>query len=432
MNRPACTAAAALIGLALAGCLRITPADGLLQCSTIGRQCPTDYYCAGDNTCWHNGKGPTTGGDDMSVGDAGSVDSPDLAPQLMSCMLPSDCPMPTQGCLLPACIQGVCGLVAAPAGTTPAQIQVKGTCQKLVCDSSGNAAPMTDTTNVPADATGGCNTPSCTGPTPKMTPTAAGTTCSATTNGVCNGAGICGVCKPGAAQCKGLTIQSCSTSGQWVDGTVCKNACTGGMCTGMCTSGVDAPYCTGIDQLNSCGADHAWHATTCPNACSSGACSGSCKPSAKTCSGSTVVWCDATGTPQSMACSACLNGACVDCNPSATQCCSAGALAGHQSCDSGGHWGTCSACGGNADYSCAGAGTCSCSAPSPCKANDACGTRSDGCGVVQGCGPNGDGSCNVGYCSYNTTTQTYVCKSTTSTTGGCPCGPGNCCGKLCC
>lgn len=59
-------------GLLLAGCYSPSYHDGDLKCAPSG-QCPKEYYCAADNTCWHNGHYP-----DASVLDApgrGSVDT---------------------------------------------------------------------------------------------------------------------------------------------------------------------------------------------------------------------------------------------------------------------------------------------------------------------------------------------------------------------
>jgi hypothetical protein len=38
------------------GCLQVQTPDGALVCSMVpGRACPHGYYCAPDNTCWHDG-----------------------------------------------------------------------------------------------------------------------------------------------------------------------------------------------------------------------------------------------------------------------------------------------------------------------------------------------------------------------------------------
>ena len=46
-----------MAGLLLVGCYSPSYHDGDLQCSASG-QCPMDYHCAVDNTCWHNGHDP--------------------------------------------------------------------------------------------------------------------------------------------------------------------------------------------------------------------------------------------------------------------------------------------------------------------------------------------------------------------------------------
>jgi hypothetical protein len=359
------TASLVLLLLAKGGCLRITPTDGSLHCSAGSQKCPSGYYCASDNTCWHTGAAPDMAGDGVAT-----------------CMVPSDCPPQAQPCILSACVQNICGAVNAPSGTVPAKAQMQGDCQRRICDDNGQVLSVADDTNVPSDPTGGCNTPSCKSGVPIMTPTSSGTSCQI--GGVCNGAGVCAVCRPGNSQCAGSTIQNCSTDGQWMNGTVCRNQCTNGVCTGACSPSLDAPYCSG-NTRNVC-VGSSWQAMPCTNqACVNGACVGNCAPSPKTCSGNQVVWCDGSGNMQTQTCTACLNGACVDCNPNTSACCTAGSLAGHMTCDSTGHWGACTACGGNSYYSCSGTGVCNCSAPDPCLSLD-CGNKLDGCGVLHSCG----------------------------------------------
>jgi hypothetical protein len=46
----------ALVVTATVGCLEIDAANGTLVCSTVAdRRCPRGYYCAPNNTCWHDG-----------------------------------------------------------------------------------------------------------------------------------------------------------------------------------------------------------------------------------------------------------------------------------------------------------------------------------------------------------------------------------------
>jgi hypothetical protein len=55
--------------LSLGGCLEANVDDGTLVCSTVpGRACPRGFYCASNNYCYHDGKGPgTTPRVDMTV-----------------------------------------------------------------------------------------------------------------------------------------------------------------------------------------------------------------------------------------------------------------------------------------------------------------------------------------------------------------------------
>jgi hypothetical protein len=426
------------------GCLAITPADGVLQCSTVGNQCPKGYYCASDRTCWHVGKAPGGGGDGGSADMAGQPPA-DLAQPVVPCMVPSECPAPSMPCLLSACIGGTCALVAAPPGVeVPAAQQVPNDCQKLVCDNNGKAMAVADTTDLPLDPTGGCNTPSCNGPTARLTPTMIGTACTQISNGICNGAGVCGECKPGTTECVGTTTSrnQCSPAGKWEALTPpCPNACSAGVCTGSCATGTPS-MCANSTTLNVC-TSNTWVLTNCnvspTTVCYNNACTGTCQPTPSTCNNTNnaLVGCDASGTPVSMACPAanpyCLGSACVPCQPNATRC--APGMAGYtQTCDATGNWGTATACGtaAGAVYSCANSGVaptlaaCTCSDPAPPTCGTwQCGTVRDKCGNVTGCGAAGDGSCAAGYrCS-----TSHTCVSATGgvvTNGCCKCG------KYCC
>jgi hypothetical protein len=47
--------------LFVAGCLDADVDNGILVCSSVpGRACPHGYYCAYNNFCYHDGKGPGT------------------------------------------------------------------------------------------------------------------------------------------------------------------------------------------------------------------------------------------------------------------------------------------------------------------------------------------------------------------------------------
>jgi hypothetical protein len=446
--------AIAVLALAGAGCLNITPSDGALHCSTVGNQCPGGYYCAADKTCWHTGKGPAVAGMDMAMpggggsgggGGGGSGGGPDdMAQPIIGCMVPSDCPAPSMPCLLSACIAGTCALVSAPAGTdVPAAMQTPNDCKKLVCDTNGKPMPVADTTDLPVDATGGCQTPSCNGPTPTFTPTTSGTACTQQANGICNGGGICGVCKPGTTQCVGATLARnlCSAQGQWAPTTSCPNQCTAGLCTGACNSGTDMPYCANTTTLETCVSAN-WSATNCngggTTVCYNNRCTGTCQPAPNACNSAAnaIVGCDASGTPTSTACTGgtpyCLNAACVQCQPGATRC-DPSAGGAYDTCSPAGAWSAATACGSAAGavYSCANSGAaptlaaCSCSDPTTSCGTYQCGTVTNACGQVLPCGPNGDGSCNVGFHCVGHSCISNI--TTTKINTGC-----TKCGSLCC
>ncbi len=88
--------------------------------------------------------------------------------------------------------------------------------------------------NCPATGTT-CTIATCLGNVCGTTPAGAGTACG--TNGVCNGAGVCGTCVPTATQCNGNTTEICSSAGQWTTGTSCPFVCLSGQCAGVCAPG---------------------------------------------------------------------------------------------------------------------------------------------------------------------------------------------------
>jgi hypothetical protein len=58
------------VALFVVGCSAPNYGNGHLQCAT-GRVCPSGFYCAEDEHCWHNGSGPPADADlgMMSIGD---------------------------------------------------------------------------------------------------------------------------------------------------------------------------------------------------------------------------------------------------------------------------------------------------------------------------------------------------------------------------
>lgn len=100
----------------------------------------------------------------------------------------------------------------APAGTVPAE-QVEGDCRTLVCDGRGQAVARADGADVPADDGNACTEERCAGDRAEHAPLAAGQPCGR--GGVCNGAGVCGVCAPGEGKCEEGVPSLCEPSGQW-------------------------------------------------------------------------------------------------------------------------------------------------------------------------------------------------------------------------
>jgi MYXO-CTERM domain-containing protein len=89
-------------GLLLAGCYSPSFQDGHLQCAASGQQCPKDYHCAANNTCWHNGRDPDAG-QAPEVGMAASPDSP-VSPDMPALdTQPLDAPVdvPVDGAIQP-------------------------------------------------------------------------------------------------------------------------------------------------------------------------------------------------------------------------------------------------------------------------------------------------------------------------------------------
>jgi hypothetical protein len=77
---------AAALALLLAGCYSPTYHDGNLKCTASG-ECPENYHCAVDHTCWRNGSDPDAlppladaVGPDTAAAPDGGADQPDAAP----------------------------------------------------------------------------------------------------------------------------------------------------------------------------------------------------------------------------------------------------------------------------------------------------------------------------------------------------------------
>ncbi len=437
--RPLVFVAAALLASA---CLQIAPGDGALTCSAIGQKCPDGYRCAGDNTCWHIGRGPA--GDDMSVNNDMHVGTDLLGVDLfgvdlgarvdaaapMVCVLVSDCPPTGNPCTMPSCpASGMCSPAPSPAGIVLAdQSQYVGTCKQAECDGNGSTVVSPWPANTPA-AQNDCYTASCggaAGDTPAQTPVDPGIACGGG-NGVCNGKGVCGTCAPNGQRCSpqnSAEVQTCATDGsQWTDTTSCSpGSCSGGICAGNCTNPYTPTMCSGNAPII-CNGVSTQAGPDCVNqTCVNGVCTGNCVFGTVTCDGSNTVVqsCSSMGAYQNTTncpqinggtTPACLNGACTQCNPNVTpaRCCTGpSGYPGTQACTGAGTWsGSCidtsGACGHPAT-TCS-AGVCSCSASDPC-VGYSCGTRTDACGHSHSCTPGCDIDqiCSLNVCKARTTT----------------------------
>jgi hypothetical protein len=107
-----------------------------------------------------------------------------------------------------ACDAGVCGIQPTGVGTPlPAEQQIAGDCNVLVCDGSGAIAAVPDDTDVPSNPGDACNTPSCSSGVVASSQALADTPCGI--GQYCDGLGSCVQCN-NAAQCTGqVTVGQC-------------------------------------------------------------------------------------------------------------------------------------------------------------------------------------------------------------------------------
>ncbi len=136
------------------------------------------------------GAGAQGGG---GAGGAGAAGGTGGAPQ---CTTPATCPGSDTDCRTRTCIDGVCGLEFAPAGT-PSSPQTTGDCKERVCDGEGVAVDQADNADVPSDGKE-CTLDGCSGGSPTSTNKAAGTPCAQSGGKVCNSSGACVECVTGA------------------------------------------------------------------------------------------------------------------------------------------------------------------------------------------------------------------------------------------
>lgn len=115
-------------------------------------------------------------------------------------------------------------LINAAANTiVPDAEQKKGDCGIFVCDGSGNKSALPDAQDFPDDDENPCTDEVCDDGKPAHPPLSMGEACSTaeTPEGVCNGAGKCGVCLPENKQCSGHATQTCNADGQWDEPVPC-------------------------------------------------------------------------------------------------------------------------------------------------------------------------------------------------------------------
>ncbi|MFO0754900.1 MAG: hypothetical protein U0359_00295 [Byssovorax sp.] len=149
------------------------------------------------------------------------------------CSTVADCPKLPSPCMTMSCEDGACRAEVTTAGTVPTA-QQQGDCLELVCDGRGKAIPREDRGDAPPDDGNDCTEERCGMDGPEHAPLAVGASCGE--KGICNGAGLCGVCYPGRHRCEGNAAEVCEESGQWSEPDACgarAPICNGGECIGL-------------------------------------------------------------------------------------------------------------------------------------------------------------------------------------------------------
>ncbi len=67
-----------VLAIALAACGNLNIQNGQLKCSVPDQQCPDNYHCATDGTCWKNGQDPNGSG--SCTFDQSTLDNCTMAP----------------------------------------------------------------------------------------------------------------------------------------------------------------------------------------------------------------------------------------------------------------------------------------------------------------------------------------------------------------
>ncbi len=148
------------------------------------------------------------------------------------------CPAPDHGCLISTCMEGQCVFIPAPNGVLPAEEQVVGDCKELFCSGDGEVIAYASQYDLPRGEKNPCSNAVCDLDVPKQEPKLAGTHCPLPkgAEGLCNGAGQCGVCLPQAHRCEGRAVATCSAEGTWGSPAACgtgQPVCSRGACIGI-------------------------------------------------------------------------------------------------------------------------------------------------------------------------------------------------------
>ncbi|MBI3201081.1 MAG: hypothetical protein HYZ29_06005 [Myxococcales bacterium] len=355
-------------------------------CDAQGKQC--DNCVAGDGACEPGGASykacDPTGQNEQATSCLGAtpfcVDKAGK-PACVACKAAADCPPSTSECSLAACsAEGACGVApvvkGAPCGAagaggscdgsgacvycTPGETRCTGavpeTCDTKGQWSAGKACAGSDPICVAGAcvqcaassdctaSTNDCLTVTCTGNKCGFSPKAQGSACQGGA-GTCNGSGQCNVCQPGTKTCNGKVPMVCGSNGQYTSQPACSGStpecdpvsATCVQCTSLsqCPSSSN-PCLTPICTSGSCGFASKAAGTPCPGGtCSATGVCQVCAPGTKTCSGNSVLTCNAQGqydapVPCSGGTPVCVGGVCQ-----AGPACGNGTPEGTEQCDDG-------------------------------------------------------------------------------------------------
>ncbi|MBW2455884.1 MAG: hypothetical protein JRI68_15315 [Deltaproteobacteria bacterium] len=178
----------------------------------------------------------------------------------LECEASETCPYPESPCLLAMCLDGECVHVPAPQGNLPDDEQERGDCKQRYCDGQGSVSSFPARIDLPGDDGNPCTEATCDVDVPKQRPKAAGARCG--DEGLCNGAGVCGVCLPGKERCDGHAVRRCGKKGQWSEPKACTNPkplCSAAKCIGVTQLATGRAHaCAAFDDgsLRCWGANH--------------------------------------------------------------------------------------------------------------------------------------------------------------------------------